>query len=74
MDMVGQKIRIGQAEFEIREQITRCMATTADPATGQRDADTLGILNKDFGHQELGVYAVASATGDIHQGDTVEVV
>ena len=74
MDMIGQRVRIGEAELEIREQITRCMATTANTETGERDADTLGALKNGFGHQEMGVYAVVTASGDLHQGAKVELV
>ena len=71
-DMIGKSIRIGDAEFEIRENITRCMATTANTKTGERDADTLGALKNGFGHQEMGVYAVVTNSGHIRQGDQVE--
>ena len=73
-EMIGKRIRIGGAEFEIREEITRCMATTVNTETGERDADTLGTLNKDFGHQEMGVYAVVTKSGRIRQEDQVEVL
>lgn len=73
-DMIGKRIRIGDAELEIREEITRCMATTVNTETGERDTDTLGTLNKTFGHQEMGVYAVVVNSGRIRQQDTVEVL
>lgn len=69
---IGKTLRIGGATLEVREEITRCLATTANPETGVRDADTLDALNKQ-GHQEFGVYAVVTGTGDIAVGDTVEV-
>lgn len=72
-DMIGQRIRIGDAELEIREEITRCMATTVNTDTGVRDADTLGALKNGFGHQEMGVYAVVTKSGRIGQENTVEV-
>jgi len=70
-DMIGRKIRIGEAELEIRENIRRCMTTTVNTDTGERDADTLGVLKSGFGHQDQGVYGVVTKTGDIHQGDPV---
>ncbi|OUS08966.1 hypothetical protein A9Q96_01105 [Rhodobacterales bacterium 52_120_T64] len=73
-DMVGKRIRIGTAELEVREEITRCMATTANVETGIRDADTLGALKNGFGHQEMGVYAVVIRSGQIRQEDQVEVL
>lgn len=71
--MIGKRIRIGAAELEVREEITRCMATTVNTKTGERDADTLGTLKNGFGHQEMGVYAVVTKSGRISQENTVEV-
>ncbi|MCI2401109.1 MOSC domain-containing protein [Aliiroseovarius subalbicans] len=73
-DWIGRKIRVGLAELEVRENITRCRATTASTRTGERDADTLGALNGGWGHQEFGAYAVVTKTGDLRQGDTIEVL
>ncbi|WP_270731333.1 MOSC domain-containing protein [Shimia sp. Alg240-R146] len=73
-DWIGQTLRIGTAELEIRERITRCLATTANPDTGHRDTDTLGVLNDSFGHQDFGVYGVVTNSGDISVGDTAEVL
>lgn len=74
MGLIGRRVRIGTAELEIRENITRCMATTASTRTGEKDADTLGVLNRDFNHQELGVYAVVTGSGDIQQGNKIELI
>ncbi len=74
MDWIGATLRIGGAELELKEPITRCMATTANPETGARDADTLGALKSGWGHQECGVYGVVSKSGALCQGDTVELV
>ncbi len=73
-DWIGKTIRVGRAELEIREAITRCRAATASTRTGERDADTLGALEKTWGHREFGVYAVVTRTGDLRQGDPVEVL
>lgn len=73
-DWIGRKIRLGLAELELRENIVRCAATTASTRTGERDADTLGALSAGWGHQEFGVYAVVTKTGDIRQGDEIEVL
>lgn len=73
-DWVGKSIRVGSVEIAIREPIRRCLATTANPATGERDADTLGTLKSHFGHQEFGVYGEVVKTGEIALGDPVEVL
>ena len=71
---IGKTIRVGEAHLAVREPIQRCLATAANPDTGQRDADTLGTLNNRFGHQNFGVYAEVIQTGDIKVGDAVEVL
>ncbi len=72
-EWLGREVQIGQAVFHVRERITRCLATTANPDTGERDADTLGALNS-WNHQEFGVYAEVIRGGEIKTGDTVQVL
>ncbi len=71
---VGRTIQIGGVQMKIEERITRCRATTANPQTGQRDADTLAALQSGWGHQELGVYGRVTQAGDIALGDNIEVL
>lgn len=71
-DWIGRNLRVGGAELAIREPILRCLATTANPDTGLRDADTLGTLKARYGHQDFGVYAEVVRSGEIAVGDTVE--
>jgi uncharacterized protein YcbX len=73
-DLIGKRVRVGLAELEIRENITRCLATAASTETGERDADTLGALQEGWGHKEFGVYAEVVKTGDLTQGDDFEVL
>ena len=49
------------------------MATTANPETGVRYADTLGAL-KAHGHQNFSVYAIAKNNGDLRLGDKLTVL
>jgi len=71
-DWIGKRLRVGSAELTVREAIVRCLATTANPETGQRDADTLAALQGAFSHREFGIYAEITATGSVAIGDTVE--
>ena len=73
MDWVGKRLQIGEVVLVVKEQITRCKATMANPETGQRDADVLEALN-DLGHQEFGVYAEVTQGGRISIGDQVQVL
>ncbi len=70
-DWLNRDIRIGQAVLRVRERITRCLATTANPETGTRDADTLGALNA-WDHQDFGVYAEVIQGGEVKPGDKVQ--
>lgn len=74
MDWVGREVRIGDVRFTVAERITRCLATTANPDTGERDADTLGALSSGWGHKDLGVYLTVVEGGDIALGDPVELI
>ena len=73
-DLMGQKIQIGAAVFVIREPVVRCLATTANPKTGKRDADTLKTLKENWGHQNFSLYAEVLTGGDIQLGDSVKVL
>lgn len=73
-DWVGKRLRVGTAELDIRERITRCMATTVNPQTGKRDAATLDVLQNNWDHKQFGVYGVVVKDGQIAIGDKIEVL
>ena len=73
-DLVGRDVRVGGAVLRVRERITRCKATTVDPATGVSDADTLGALVAGWGHQDFGVYAEVVEGGPVAVGDPAAVL
>ena len=66
----GRRLQIGETVLEVREPITRCKATMANPETGRRDLDTLGALGS-WGHQEFGVYAEVVRGGAVAEGAPV---
>jgi uncharacterized protein YcbX len=69
LSWAGKTITIGQSTLRIEERITRCRATMVDPLTGKVDADTLSALERNYGHQDFGVYARVLTAGDIAIGD-----
>ncbi|MGM0584370.1 MAG: MOSC domain-containing protein [Pseudomonadota bacterium] len=71
-DWPGREIRIGAARLRLTERIGRCSATLADPETGRRDADVLGVLERELGHADFGVFAEVVEGGEIAPGDPVE--
>jgi uncharacterized protein YcbX len=74
---VGRKVRIGTVEFDVVRPKVRCLATHANPTTGERDVPILTTLTQVFG-QEKPTFAVAMvpthAGGHIHVGDHVTLV
>lgn len=74
---VGRKIRIGTVEFEVVKPKTRCLATHANPVTGERDLPILTTLTENIG-QENPTFAVAMALtgtgGQIRVGDPVNLL
>ena len=71
---IGRRMRVGTAVLEIVEPKVRCLATTANPATGRRDADTLTALRALHGDQDFGVYARVVAAGTVSAGDAAELL
>ena len=72
-EWLGKDVAIGGAVLRIRERIVRCRATMASPKTGERDIDTLKILNT-WDHQDFGVYAEVIQSGPVAINDPVEVL
>ena len=74
---VGRKIRIGAVEFDVVKPKTRCLATHANPITGERDLPILTTLTQKMG-QETPTFAVAMLPsgrgGQIHVGDQVTLI
>jgi len=71
-DLIGREIALGPAaRLKGHKRITRCAATTVDPATGVADIDVPGVLRRTVGHIECGIYADVVAPGDIAVGDAV---
>jgi len=74
---VGRKVRIDTVEFDVVKPKLRCLATHANPKTGERDRPILTTLTHVLG-QEKPTFAVAMlptrAGGQIHIRDQVALV
>jgi uncharacterized protein len=74
---IGRDVRIGGAVVHLLGNIGRCVVTTCDPATGERDFDTLGVLasyRREIATTEplpLGVVGDVVTTGRVRVGDPV---
>lgn len=75
-EWVGKKIRVGEVAFDVVKPKVRCLATHANPQTGQRDLPVLTTLTRAFA-QEHPTFAVAMVTsgagGRVRLGDEVSV-
>jgi uncharacterized protein YcbX len=71
---IGRKLRIGAVDFEVAAPKTRCLATHANPSSGERDLPIMRILLKAFA-AEKPTFAIALKSqqlgGTIHIGDQV---
>ena len=74
LEWIGKRVQIGDVVFDVLDPVIRCLATTANPDTGERDADTLGALQSNWGHKNFGVYAKVIQSGQIKLGDKVQVL
>jgi uncharacterized protein YcbX len=74
---VGRKIRIGKVTFDVVMPKGRCLATHANPHSGERDLPILKTLTSAF-DQKKPTFAVAMVTsgagGPIHIGDKVSLL
>ena len=71
---IGRRLAIGKIEFDVARPKVRCLATHANPATGERDIPMMATLKSAFA-QEQPTFSVALMTrgagGEIRVGDEV---
>ena len=72
LNVVEQHFAIGSARFKIVKRTKRCPATEVDLDTGERDIKVRQLLQENYGHMDLGVYAEVLEGGVISTGDVVE--
>ena len=71
---LGRRVRVGDAVVRVVELVERCVVTTRDPATGERDLDTLALLERYRGSIDFGIRARVEEPGTVALGDCVEPV
>ncbi|HEX5369755.1 MAG TPA: MOSC N-terminal beta barrel domain-containing protein [Dehalococcoidia bacterium] len=74
-EWMGKTLRIGSIPFRVQMPIRRCLATHANPQTGERDQPVLTTLTHTFGQEQptLAVALVPLAAGEVHLGDDLTV-
>ena len=76
LSWIGGGVRIGGVEFDVTGPIVRCLATHANPETGERDQDVMQTLTREFDQERptMGVLAVPRTAGAIAVGDDVAAI
>ncbi len=72
----GRTLRIGGIDFKVEQPIVRCVATHANPESGERDLEVMNTLTSVFGHEQplMGVLATPlDGGGELALGDAVEI-
>jgi uncharacterized protein YcbX len=76
-EWMGQRVRIGRVEFDVVRRKTRCLATHANPRTGERDVPVMRVLTTAFSQKEP-TFAVGMVTrgagGEIRVGEEVRLL
>ncbi|HYC45963.1 MAG TPA: MOSC domain-containing protein [Burkholderiales bacterium] len=76
-DWLGRTLRIGTVELDVVRPKTRCLATHANPRTGERDLAVMQVLVRAFAQQQP-TFAIALTTrgrgGVIRLGDEITVL
>ena len=72
---MGRKVRVGEVEFDVVRQKVRCLATHANPRTGERDIPVMAVLKNVFAQEQptFGIGMVSSG-GTIRVGDNVTLI
>ncbi len=71
LDWIGKELYLGSSQLKVIEPIERCNTTRTNPLTGEKDADTLGALESNFGHRNFGVYCQVIKNGAVSVGDSI---
>jgi uncharacterized protein YcbX len=72
LDGVGQSFSIGSVRLKIVSRTQRCAATTVNLGTGQRDISIPTLLERHYGHRDMGVYCEVLEGGEIYPGEGVD--
>ena len=76
-EWIGQKIRIGdQLKVKVVSRDPRCVITTLNPMTGERDFDTIRLILNDrpnLNAAYLGIYGIVDQAGTVTTNDKVSI-
>ena len=67
--LVGTEVRLGEAVLRVEAPVGRCAAIDVDPATAVRGPHYLPLMQREFGHTDLGIFAEVTEGGLVRPGD-----
>ena len=67
--LVGTEVKLGEAVLRVEAPVGRCAAIDVDPATAVRGPHYLPLMQRKFGHTNLGIFAKVTQGGLIRTGD-----
>ena len=70
--MVERQVAIGTVRLKIVSRTQRCPATEVDLTTGERNINVPALLQQNYHHKDMGVYAEVLEGGVIAPDDTIE--
>lgn len=72
----GRRVHVGGATLLVGDAVPRCVVTTQDPSTGERDFPTLSVIKRYRGVVDgdllFGMYASVLEPGDVRVGDPAD--
>ena len=72
LEMVERQVAIGTVRLKIVSRTQRCPATEVDLTTGERNINVPALLQQNYHHKDMGVYAEVLEGGVIAPDDTIE--
>ena len=66
--LVGTEVKLGEAVLRVGAR-GRCAAIDVDPATAVRGPHYLPLMQREFGHTDLGIFAEVTEGGLVRPGD-----
>ncbi len=72
--LIGKTLAVGDVRLNVISPVGRCAAIDVNPETAEREPHYLPLMEKTFGHTDLGIFAKVTRGGIVNQGDEISVL